>query len=562
MVLKLKICFTALALFLVNLCIDAQDYSQLVSMNYAGGQTLNTVLTDINQQYGVDFAYSNNMIAVNKPIRFAAYQVTLDDALNQLFKENDIVHAKIGHQVVLKPSKNKPVVEFRLLSSNDIPKAIDAPISNKNTDEQERLVKLIQKSRDQYKDLPKIHHRTTKSLPGGNRIVVFDQARIEALSKKIVLEEKEEKPETGKRLAQLSLLPYVGTNALKSNELTNNFSVNVLFGTNGGLDGLEVGGLTNHIKNDASGVQVAGLGNTIGGKLIGTQVSGLFNVVGGKVEGVQVSGLFNLAKEATAVQAAGLFNVASKSFTGIQASAIFNYAGEGSGVQVAPMFNINRGRVSTQISGFFNVGGDVEQLQISPFLNVGKKVSGFQIGLINVADTIAGAPIGILNLVKKGYNKVEIGSGETLLGNVSLKLGVRAFYNIFHVGARWDKLIDADDNVTREVSWGVGYGIGTAFQLNSKLLLNVEGVATHINEAEEWTDELNLLTQFKLLFDVRISRGINVFFGPSYNMMFSRLIDPETGVVGSNIMPYTFYDQTEGITNTKMWVGFNGGLRF
>ena len=62
--------------------------------------------------------------------------------------------------------------------------------------------------------------------------------------------------------AQVSLVPSLGTNGYKSEEKTNNISFNVISGRNGGVDGVEVGLMTNHVKNDVKGVQVAGLVNT------------------------------------------------------------------------------------------------------------------------------------------------------------------------------------------------------------------------------------------------------------------------------------------------------------
>ena len=543
-----------------------QDMNQMVSLVYINGPSLEYILKDINKKYAVNFAYSNKMIPVHRKTEFVARQKTLGAALDQLFDENAIVYAKIGGQIVLKPDRRKNIGQLTSIQSPAIPKAIDqqSPLYENNS----QLAGLTKKEWLSYKKIKPIHHRSIQTLPGGNRIMEFDEDRIKALATVEIPEDEEEIEEiveediTSKRLAQVSILPFVGTNAQKSNQVTNHISLNVFWGTNGGLDGFEVGGFANSIKEDAKGVQVAGLGNTVGNNLVGTQVSGLFNVVGEHSEGVQVSGLFNIAKKASGVQAAGLFNIAPKAFSGVQAAALFNVGGEGDGLQVAPIFNASSGSVSTQISALFNVGGDVKQMQISPLLNVAKKVNGFQIGLINVADSISGVPFGILNIVKKGYNRVEIGAGETLTANASLKLGVRSFYNIFHVGARRDKMIDANDNTSEEFSWGLGYGIGSAIQLEPWLLMNFEGLAVHVNEGEQWTNQLNLLTQFKILMDVRLSRRMSLFFGPSGNIMFSRLEDLETGQIGSNIMPYTFYDETNGTTNTKMWVGFNGGLRF
>ena len=136
---------------------------------------------------------------------------------------------------------------------------------------------------------------------------------------------KSSKPEDYNRLAQISILPRVGTNAKKSEDIVNHVSVNLFWGSNGGVDGLEVGGLFNSLKQDMKGVQVAGLGNHVNENVTGTQAAGLFNVTRGKAEGVQASGIFNYAKKATAIQVAGIFNVADECFSRYTGCAYYEF---------------------------------------------------------------------------------------------------------------------------------------------------------------------------------------------------------------------------------------------
>ena len=541
----------------------AQEMQQVVSMNY-DGQPLKTVLDDITQHYGVHFTYSSKIVPVDRRVNFAVEEEPLSTALGQLFDQNSLSHAKIGDQIVIKPLKKKPqppvkrIERIGLLETN-LPKRLKQQTPLYHDAREEERVAMY--NRIKYRHIPSIQGKNFNSVAGGgDQVVEWDTERVNSLTEDIQSEE----PFT--RLAQVSILPYVGTNAFKSDEVTNNFSLNLFWGTNGGVEGVEVGGFVNTIKNDVKGVQVAGLGNTVGNDVVGTQVSGLFNTTGGELEGAQVSGLFNYAKEAKAVQVSSLFNFSPAAFTGVQVSTLFNVSGRGEGVQVSGLFNANKGSARTQVSGLMNVAGDISGGQVSSLMNVARKVKGFQIGLINVADTISGVPIGLLNIVKKGYNRVELASNEALFANFSLKLGAKAFYNIFHVGIRWDKTAYDNGLGQQQVdilnSWGLGYGFGTAIPLNPWFLINVEALAIHINETEEWTNELNMLTQLKILFDIRVGRRTSFFVGPSGNLMISRLYDPDTNTFGSNIMPYTLYDETNGNTNTKMWVGFNAGVRF
>lgn len=542
--------------------LSAQSLQQRVTFQY-DSKRLEYVLTDISKNYTVNFTYSSNFIPVDKRVSVAAKDEPLYAALDKMFVDMGVVYKEIGSQVVLKMGNTYK--SEGLSQINTLPKTVKqtSPIYPLTAQEQ-YIAEIMKKEKGQ--DVTKIEKTRIEKISGGDSVF---ESNIEEYKLPPVEVEKED--EDLFRLAQVSILPFVGTNALRSNEVVNNVSLNVFWGTNGGVDGLEVGGFVNMIKYDVNGVQAAGLGNAVGGHVIGTQVAGLFNTAGGYVQGLQASGLFNVSGEGKAVQAAGLFNIASGDFTGIQAGGVFNISkGKADGVQASGLFNIAGGKTKTQISSLFNIAKDVEVGQASAILNVGKKVSGFQIALINVADTVSGVPIGLLNIVKNGYNRVEFSAGEALLTNFALKLGARSFYNIFHLGARWDDLTtttnsnNGTDTGSSEsityLTWALGYGIGTTIGFGKRTLMNIEAVSMHVNEKERWTDELNVLNQLRLLFDVRTGRRTSLFAGPVGNVMVSKV--NHEGVIGSEIMPYAQYDETHGNTNVKMWVGFNAGIRF
>ncbi len=554
-------------LFLLTLAgtAAAQTLQQHVTLQYSN-KRLEYVLTDISENYKVNFTYSSNFIPVDHKVNVSVKNEPLSAALDVLFEEVGVVYKEIGTQVVLKMGNN--FKQEGLSQINTLPKKIKqtSPIYPLTREEQ-YIADLMKKEQGQH--VSTIEKTEIQEIKGG---VSVWQASIETYKLPPVQVEiaSEEKEEDGFRLAQVSILPFVGTNALHSNEMTNHMSLNVFWGTNGGVDGIEVGGFVNTIKYDVKGVQVAGLGNTVGGNIIGTQVAGLFNTGTGHLQGVQAAGLFNVAGQTEAVQTAGLFNITYGDFTGIQTAGLFNVSrGKADGMQTAGLFNIANGKTKMQISSLFNIAKDVEIAQVSALLNVGKKVHGLQIALINVADSTSGVPIGLFNFIKKGYNRVEFSAGEALLANFALKLGARSFYNIFHFGARWD-----DETVTTSngsdptantesktyVTWALGYGIGTTIGMGKRALINVEAVAMHVNEQEEWTDKLNMLNQFRLLLDVRTGRRTSLFAGPVGNLMISKL--NREGVIGSSIMPYAQYEETTADTNIKMWVGFNAGIRF
>lgn len=177
---------------------------------------------------------------------------------------------------------------------------------------------------------------------------------------------------------QLSFTPGLSTHGKMSGQVINNFSLNVLGGYSGGVNGLEVGGLFNIDKKDARFVQVAGLFNIVGGNVQGVQVGGITNTVLGAVAGVQVGGVTNYAR---------------KDFTGVQIGGVYNHtSGFMHGVQIGGVGNFSRERASgLQIGGVGNIANrDMHGVQVGGVFNYAKRLKGVQIGLINIADTSDG----------------------------------------------------------------------------------------------------------------------------------------------------------------------------
>lgn len=518
----------------------AQPLSQKVSFAYAN-EPIENIINDISRKYSVQFSYSRDFVPLDQRVSVSVKNQPLSVALDEVFHSTPIEYAAIGDQVALRPDRRKNQQLTSIETLRGKVRQTSPIYPNPVTEVPAHKIK-----RNKQEEMPALDKKQTVSVSGGNRVIELEVLPYEVPVPNPVPVDEEN------RLAQISLLPFLGTNALRSNRITNNLSLNVFWGTNGGVDGLEVGGFFNSITKDVKGVQVAGLGNMVGGAMVGTQAAGLFNVSGEASQGVQAAGLFNVSEDFDGVQAAGLFNISGGKAEGIQASGLFNVA---------------KGKVHGQASALFNRAGDVSWGQVSTLLNVGKRVKGFQIGLINISDTISGgAPIGLLNIVRDGYNRTEFSSSESLFANLGLKLGARSFYNIFHFGVRWDdKSINLDSNIVKTgtfTTWGLGYGFGSAIGLGKRTLLNFELVGIHLNELEEWTNKLNMLGQLRLTLDIRPGRNASFFLGPVGNILISKRINPETGEIGSSVAPYALYDETRGDTNIKAWVGFQAGVRF
>lgn len=520
-------------------------------------EPLGAVLTHMSRKYAIRFSYSPDFVPVHSLVSLEARETPLSDVLDDIDAQVGLKYAAVGGQVLLKPAK----ASQKLGQLTTLPGEVrqTSPIYPEPVDkvERERLKSIVS-------PIQREQEISVLQSGGGDSNSSIQGYRLETMP-----------PSTGEsyiwdndRLAQISLVPFLGTNAEENTEITNNVSFNVLWGDNGGVEGLEVGGLVNKVRNDVMGMQIAGLVNTVGGNVEGTQISGLCNVNKGKTSGLQVAGLINTTGEGHAVQIAGLGNKVKRDHKGLQIAGLFNHSGgKAEGGQLAGLFNYSYAEAGAQLAGLWNVAGDVNTGQVSGIFNKAKRVNGSQLGLVNISDTISGVPVGLLNIVKKGYNRVEVSASDALYANVAFRLGAHRFYNIFHFGARWDKLATNTSNATpgTYMSWGVGYGIGSAHILTPNVLVNMEALAIQINEQEVWTNQLNLLNQIRLTLDFHKKDGrISFFCGPSINVMLSQYRHPETGTLGSTVIqPYRplLEIEQDGLS-TQVWVGLQGGIRF
>lgn len=323
----------------------------------------------------------------------------------------------------------------------------------------------------------------------------------------------------------------LGTNGLASGRTVNTVSLNLLAGYAAGVQGLELGTLLNVDRDAVQGVQASGMLNLVGGPVHGIQLAGLGNLVAGNAHGLQAAGLANIA------------------------------AGPVEGAQLAGMINYQGGATETrtvQMAGLANMTlGNVRGAQVAGLLNVAKHVRGLQLAPFNIADSVSGASIGILSLVRHGYHRAEVWASDALPANAALKLGgSRKFYNILAVGVQPGSTF----------RWGFGYGVGSEMELSSRLTLSVDALSTQVNEKKGWTDELNLLNQLRPMFGWRLSPNgrTTLLLGPTLNVMVSSYREPEKSGYGSRLggKHLEVFNETHGRTNTRAWVGAQAGIRF
>jgi hypothetical protein len=358
---------------------------------------------------------------------------------------------------------------------------------------------------------------------------------------------------------QVSFLPYIGTNHRLSGRIINRVSINALAGYSFGVRAVEVGGLFNLVQTDVQGVQAGGLGNLVGRQVDGTQVGGLFNMNGGSMKGVQVGGLFNMNRGAVAgVQVGGLYNLNLQQARGVQIGGLFNITRGDlpNVVQIGGLLNLAGQSIrGLQLAGLINyTHRDVQGWQIAGIANRARRITGGQLGLINLADSSGGVPIGLFSHVRQGgFRRLELATNEVNLLNLTYRTGVRQFYNILTAGTSFER--EGSPRLS------AGYGLGTSFTLSRRTLFSLEGTAHHLfssgGRSSDWNQHIRLST----LIEVKLNRQFALAVGPSANWFFGSdrttrpLTQPAILIVDDR---YT----TLGGTRHWGWIGFEVGLRF
>jgi len=81
------------------------------------------------------------------------------------------------------------------------------------------------------------------------------------------------------RPVQVTFIYPMGTNGLESSTYANEFSFNILAGVNGGVNGAEIGGVSNTNTGHVNGLQIAGIANVDLKSANGLIISGIANVI-------------------------------------------------------------------------------------------------------------------------------------------------------------------------------------------------------------------------------------------------------------------------------------------
>lgn len=324
---------------------------------------------------------------------------------------------------------------------------------------------------------------------------------------------------------QVSFVYPLGSHGFNSVNIIYDFSLNLLAGNTGGVDGFECAGLVNINRGDVSGFQVGGIGNITGGNVSGMQVGGIFSIAD-SVDGMQVGGIYSQASKSEGLQLGGIMNISAKA--------------------------------ENSIAGLINVNGSLQKgIQIAGIYNQTGELDGLQIGLINVSDTISkGLSIGLINIIKKGhYNEFALSIADYQHIGFTYRHGLKRFYTVYTAGM----------NYLQEQLWVFGLGVGHLQEVNPRFSLQPEIVwYTYFPTDFRGKIRETYMTQFKLGFVRTLSPDFSVSFSPGLYLAWKSNRDTfdEYGYDQSPIGPIVDVKRAGNSNLLEFGVGLSVALHF
>ncbi len=315
----------------------------------------------------------------------------------------------------------------------------------------------------------------------------------------------------------------------------------------GEMTGLQLSLLGSVSGGDATGFQISGLGAVSGGAATGLQVGGLGAVSNDRMIGLQVAVLGAISGgRVTGVQIGGLASVSGGDVNGAQFSLLACVAGGGGLLQAAGLANIAGKSFWLQV-GSINVATEPKGVQLG-LINIGEDAGGLQVGLINAAAEHRGISLAPVTRVQGGPNHLDVWGSETGALNVAYRTGTHRINSIAMV---------AYSPFSDHELWIIGGGIGVHMELmRERGFADLDLIYCKLNQNEFWTEGNHGLSTIRLIGGYRLSTGVTLLAGPTFNYFSSRVDDGDVIAPGSS-------DASEsGGSWTRTWPGFIIGARF
>ena len=444
---------------------------------------------------------------------------------------------------------------------------------------------------------------------------VFAQNNIDYTSYLVDIENQSRDSTLSYTKWRVTFLNSLGTNGKNSQEYTAQYSINLVGGIHGGLDGREFGLLYNVETNYVHGFQIAGLGNVSLGEMSGLNIAGLSNYSQGPMKGLQLSGLANISEtsieglqlsaglnvsagELSGMHIAGIANLSQDDLAGLNLAGGFNVTNEDiEGLNLAGIANISNDDIEgLTIAGIANVsaedqsglimssvanvsGNFMEGLVLTGGINAAKKIEGLSVsgvatlsndltGLtispVNIQKTITGLHVGFVNVAEE-IDGASIGlvswygNGRK---NVDIRYSDSGFLDMgFTTGTHrlYNQIsvgfVPQESNVFK-----LGGSIGLVFDMRDRFsgISKDNWTVTHELSLyqymeDKWHRQNTKQFTYRYLISSMPNNQFSIYAGPSLNILKEGSVD--------DLAWYSVWSPSIKSANYQVWVGFNIGMR-
>lgn len=402
----------------------------------------------------------------------------------------------------------------------------------------------------------------------------------------IQISEAQQNPDLEYRTFRLTFVPGLSTNGVEAPNYSAKYSINILGGYHGALDGYEIGivninkyyaeglqlgvvngtgghmsglglaSLVNFAGEGMQGLHLAGIANVSGEYIQGLQFSGILNIGGGGMQGLQFAGIGNLAGEdVQGIQAAGIFNATGEESLGMMMAGIGNFSGGfNQGMMMSGILNVAMETQGISMAGILNVGGTMQGIQLAGIANIADEAQGVQVGLINIANEFEGVPVGLISLYGNGRKNVDVWFSDGGYTNVGLKLGTMEIYNMVSLG--YNSVLNSED------LWSFGWSIGSHRPLEDAWKSDTfEGYFRmkdlNIQSIQDDDDNVFKTNIFSLRYMLgkRFTNDFGIYAGPTLNFLIQDEDEKQ------DYSWYSIFDGNRWGKDFEFWIGFTTGIQ-
>jgi len=177
---------------------------------------------------------------------------------------------------------------------------------------------------------------------------------------------------------------------------------------------------------------------------------------------------------------------------------------------------------------------------------------GFQLGLVNIADSPDGAPLGVFNIIRHGYYAISLNYDDIQSGDILFHMGTHRLYSMIGLCMRSDPDFQ---------SWGICYGLGHQVFYPHRLSMNVELLSSVINAFGQFDSTTISRVGFSCQLSYRIWNNTFITAGPSLNTFIAKADNQQVDAYISDAIKGDSWHYAPAHTRFDAWIGGTFGIK-